>query len=219
MASVRVILADDHAVVREGYRRLLERASGLAVIGEADSGAAGYRQFVALAPDVTVMDVSLPDVSGIEVLRRIRARDPQARVLIFSMHEEPVCVTRSLAAGARGYVTKASAPELLVEAVRAVARGGGFVSPDLRAATPDATPVDCVRALSTREFEILRLLAGGGSVDEIARRLSLSGKTVANYQTAIRQKLGARSGAELVHIALRSGLLAQGGAGGGASRP
>jgi DNA-binding NarL/FixJ family response regulator len=208
--ATRVLLIDDHAVVREGYRRLLERTPGLAVVGDAATGAEGYRRFVELAPDVVVMDISLPDVSGIETLRRMRMREPQARVLVFSIHDEPIFARRALDAGGRGYLSKSSAPDLLVEAVRAVARGELFVGPDVASAlvpgqgSAAQEPLD---ALSVREFEILRLLAGGESVEEIAHRLSLSVKTVANYQTAIRHKLGARTPSQLVHLALRSGLV------------
>jgi len=211
--ATRVLLIDDHAVVREGYRRLLERAQGMAVVGDAGGGVEGYRRFVELAPDVVVMDISLPDVSGIETLRRMRARDPGAKVLMFSIHDEAIFARRALEGGACGYVSKASAPELLVAAVRAVARGERFVSPDVAAALEPGggdTEHDRLGALSTREFEILLLLVRGRAVDDIARRLSLSDKTVANYQTAIRHKLGARTPAELVHVALRSGLLQAG---------
>jgi DNA-binding NarL/FixJ family response regulator len=211
MAEVtRVLLIDDHAVVREGYRRLLERSRGLGVVGDAGTGGEGYRLFVELAPDVVVMDISLPDVSGIETLRRMRAREPDACVLMFSIHDEPIFARRALGAGARGYLSKSSAPDLLVEAVRAVARGEIFVGSDVASALAPGEGFAAqasLDALSVREFEILRLLAGGQSVEDIARRLSLSAKTVANYQTAIRQKLGARTPTQLVHLALRSGLV------------
>ena len=138
------------------------------------------------------MDISLPDLSGIEALRHILSRSADARVLIFSIHDETIYVERALAAGARGYLTKASAPDLLVEAIRAVVQGEIFVSPDLSAALAERSPKridDAFGALSTREFEITRLLVDGMSVREIAAKLCLTYKTVANYQTAIRQKL------------------------------
>lgn len=207
---ISVLLVDDHAVVREGYKRLIERSPDLRVGGEAATAAEAYRYFAETNPDVTVMDISLPDLSGIEALRHILARSAGARVLMFSIHDEPIYAERALGAGARGYLTKASAPELLVEAIRAVARGEIFVSPDTSAALDARSPQridDAIGALSTREFEIARLLVNGHSVREIAERLCLTYKTVANYQTAIRQKLGAPTPARLLQIAARCGLV------------
>jgi len=209
--SISVLLVDDHAVVREGYRRLLERSPGIAVAGEAASAAEAYRVFSQLCPDVVVMDISLPDVSGIEAMRRLLLRDSQAKVLVFSIHDEPVFADRAFKAGARGYITKASAPEVLVEAVRVVARGDIFLSPDIAqsvAVRALAGANDALRSLSDREFEIARLLTQGRSVREIADLLCLNHKTVANYQWAIRQKLGASTAVELLRIASESGLAA-----------
>lgn len=209
-ARVSVLLVDDHAVVREGYRRLLERSPDVRVVGEAASAGEAYRRFCELAPDVVIMDVSLPDVSGIEGVRRLLQREPGARILVFSIHEEPIYPNRALKAGAAGYVTKASAPETLVEAVRAVARGEVFLSPDVARALALASVtrnMGGLESLSTREFEIARLLATGHSVRAIAEKLCLNYKTVANHQSSIRQKLGAQSPVELVRIAERTGLL------------
>jgi DNA-binding NarL/FixJ family response regulator len=208
-ASISVLLVDDHAVVREGYRRLLERASSIEVVGEADSAGTAYQAYCRCAPDVVVMDISLPDVSGIEAMRRLLLREPTARILVFSIHDEPVFADRAFKAGARGYVTKASAPDVLVDAVRTVARGEIFLSPDIaqgvavRALDGDA---DALTALSDREFEIARQLAQGRSVREIADLLCLNYKTVANYQWTIRQKLGADTAVELLRIAAANGL-------------
>jgi DNA-binding NarL/FixJ family response regulator len=205
-----VILADDHAVVREGYRRLLERTPDIEVIAEASSGEEAYRLFCDESPDVVVLDINLPGMSGIEATRRILARAPDARVLVFSMHEDALFGSRALQAGARGYVTKASAPEVLVEAVRTVAEGRVFISHDmaqhlaLQSVPGQELPLDM---LSPREFEVFRLLAEGKPVSEIARILSLSQKTIANYQSAIRQKLEADTSAQMVWIALKRGLL------------
>jgi two-component system invasion response regulator UvrY len=206
---ISVLLVDDHAVVREGYKRLIERSPDLRVGGEASTAGDAYRAFVETDPDVTVMDLSLPDLSGIEALRHILARCSDTHVLMFSIHDEAIYAERALAAGARGYLTKASAPELLVEAIRAVAQGEVFLSPDVSAALAARSPEridDAIGTLSTREFEIARLLANGLSVREIAERLCLTYKTVANYQTAIRQKLGAPTSARLLQIAARCGL-------------
>jgi len=208
-APISVLLVDDHAVVREGYRRLLERAEGIEVAGEAASAMEAYQAFRQVDPDVVVMDISLPDVSGIEAMRRLLLRDPRARVLVFSIHDEPVFADRAFRAGARGYVTKASAPDVLVDAVRAVARGDTFLSPDIAhgvALRALRGSDDALQSLSDREFEIVRLLAQGRSVREIAELLCLNHKTVANYQWAIRQKLGADTAVELLRIAAANGL-------------
>ncbi|HTS22333.1 MAG TPA: response regulator transcription factor [Casimicrobiaceae bacterium] len=208
-APISVLLVDDHAVVREGYRRLLERAEGIEVAGEAASAMEAYQAFRQVDPDVVVMDISLPDVSGIEAMRRLLLRDPRARVLVFSIHDEPVFADRAFRAGARGYVTKASAPDVLVDAVRAVARADTFLSPDIAhgvALRALRGSDDALQSLSDREFEIVRLLAQGRSVREIAELLCLNHKTVANYQWAIRQKLGADTAVELLRIAAANGL-------------
>jgi DNA-binding NarL/FixJ family response regulator len=209
-AAITVLLVDDHAVVREGYRRLLERNEDIRVVGEAGNAASAYQLYSECAPQVVVMDISLPGVSGIEALRRILSREPRARVLMFSMHEEPIFPERAMQAGALGYITKASAPEVLVNAVRSVAAGTKFLSGDvaqalaLRKVEAQTPPL---AVLSNREFEILRLLALGDSVSTIAGRLGLSYKTVANYQSAIRQKLDAHTPAQLLRVAARYGVV------------
>jgi two-component system invasion response regulator UvrY len=209
--AISVLLVDDHAVVREGYRRLLERADGIEVVGEAASAADAYHSFCRLLPDVVVMDISLPDVSGIESMRRLLLREPAARILIFSIHDEAIFPDRAYRAGARGYVTKASAPDVLVDAVRTVARGDVFLSPDIAQTIALRTISgggDALRTLSDREFEIVRLLAHGHSVRQIAAMLCLNYKTVANYQSLIKQKLKADTAVDVVRIATQSGLLA-----------
>ncbi|WP_042300837.1 response regulator [Paraburkholderia kururiensis] len=207
--AISVLLVDDHAVVREGYRRLLELNADVNVCGEAADAATAYQRFCTLQPDVVVMDVSLPGASGIEAMRRMLAREPHARVLIFSVHEEAIFVRRALDAGALGYVTKASAPDVLVEAVRTVARRASYLSPDisqtlaLRHAFSEGPPG---RQLSAREFEVLRLLVQGYTLQSIAEKLGLSQKTVANHQSVIRQKFGADNGVQLAQMASRLGL-------------
>jgi DNA-binding NarL/FixJ family response regulator len=211
---MRVVLADDHPVVREGYRRLLERAGGIEVVAEVGDGESAYRAFCEHQPDVLVIDINLPGISGIEATRRVLAREPGARVLVFSMHEDVVFASRALQAGARGYITKNSAPDVLVEALRAIARGKMYISHDVaqRLAT-QVLPGGSVafNELSAREFEVFRLLAEGKSVAEIARILSLSPKTIANYQSLIKQKLDADTSAQMVWIALRSGVISASG--------
>ena len=208
-ASISVLLVDDHAVVREGYRRLLERDAAIHVVGEAANSGEAYERATALEPQVIVMDIALPGVSGIEAMRRILARRPQQCVLMFSMHDDAIFASRALEAGARGYVTKASAPEVLVDAISAVARGERYLSPDVEQGIAQQTSSQAksvVDALTAREFEVLRLLARGETVRAIGEKLGLSEKTVANHQSAIREKLGARNGVQLARAAAELGL-------------
>lgn len=204
---VSVLLVDDHAVVREGYRRLLERRGDIAVVGEAADAPTAYALFCTLRPQIVVMDITLPGVSGIGVTRRMLAREPQARVLVFSMHEDTIFATRALEAGAAGYVTKASAPSVLVEAVHAVACGGKYLSPDIaQKLVLRDFEIAQVRGLSAREFEVLRQLARGRTVREIAESMGLNAKTIANHQSVIRQKLGADTALQLLRKASQLGL-------------
>jgi two-component system, NarL family, invasion response regulator UvrY len=205
---IGVLLVDDHAVVREGYRRLLERDVRLNVIGEAASAAETLRLDAQLRPDVIVLDIALPGVSGIEILRRILSRRADACVLMFSMYQDGIYATRALQAGAQGYVSKASAPDLLIEAVGRVAAGERYVSPDVEAAMSkqSSRTSQLADTLSTRELEVLRLLTQGYGMDEIGERLGLSPKTAANHQSSIKQKLGASSAMQLILIAQQYGL-------------
>jgi two-component system invasion response regulator UvrY len=205
---IGVLLVDDHAVVREGYRRLLERDVRLSVVGEASSAADTLRLDAQLRPDVIVLDIALPGVSGIEVLRRILSRRADACVLMFSMYQDGIYATRALQSGARGYLSKASAPELLIEAVRSVASGQRYVSPDVEAAISkqQSRTSQLADTLSTRELEVLGLLTQGYGMDEIGERLGLSPKTAANHQSSIKQKLGASSALQLILIAQQYGL-------------
>lgn len=202
---IRCLLVDDHPVVRAGYGRLLEVA-GMRVVAEAGDVAAGYAAFLTHRPEVTVTDLSLPGASGLELVRRIRAHS-SAAALVFSMLDPAVAVPLAAEAGASGFVSKDTAPDVLVEAVRAVSRGGRWF-PQAAAGDEEAWRVAGLRALSERELEVLRLLALGRSPEDCAATLNLSRKTVANYQTRIREKLGIDNAAALVHFALRHGLLA-----------
>jgi DNA-binding NarL/FixJ family response regulator len=209
-ALIRVLLVDDHAVVREGYRRLLEATQRIAVVAEAGNGEEAYQRFLEFSPDVTVMDISLPGIGGLEALRRILSRQAAARVLMFSMHEDPIFVSRALDGGAYGYLTKASAPEMMVDAVTAIAGGHRFIGADVAGklnVMRSATELGKLDPLTEREFEVLRLLVDGRAVAEIAELMCLSSKTVSNYQTSIRQKTGAETPMQLLRLALANGMI------------
>ena len=208
-APARILLVDDHAIVREGYRRLLEGEPSIVVVGEARDASQACQNARALCPDVVVMDIALPGTSGIEATRRMLKDQPQLRILMFSMYDDAIYATRALEAGALGYVSKASAPEVLVRAIYAVSRGQCYVSPDVAAnvARSAAQPGKSeIAALTPREFEVLRLLVQGEPVRSIGEKLGLSEKTVANHQSAIREKLGARNSAQLARLAAQIGL-------------
>jgi DNA-binding NarL/FixJ family response regulator len=206
---VTVLLVDDHAVVREGYRRLLESHGDIVVIGEAADATEAHAMFRALAPQIVVMDITLPGLSGIEAMRKMLDHEPNTRVLIFSMHEEAIFAKRALQAGAFGYVTKASAPSVLVEAVHTIASGKKYLSATVAQALAlraDALDAAASSGLSPREFEVLRQLVQGHSINAIARSMGVNPKTVSNHQSVIRQKLGADSAVQLLSIAKKLGL-------------
>ncbi|MDN2710906.1 response regulator transcription factor [Janthinobacterium sp. SUN118] len=203
---IRVMLVDDHPVVRSGYRRLLEQDADIAVVAEAGNGEAAYALHGQHAPDVCVTDLSMPGIGGLELLRKLIARDAGARVLVFTMHDTPQLIARALDGGACGFVSKQADPEHLVEAVRAAHAGRRYLdphsAPGVRHDTAGAE-MQRLSSLSQREFEIFRLLAQGRSAADCARLLHLSSKTVANHQTCIRDKLDVAGPAALVHLALR----------------
>ena len=206
---IRILLVDDHAVVREGYRRFLERSDDLRVVGEAADAEEGLRAWMQCAPDVTVVDLSMGGAGGMALLARIAARAPEARCLVFSMYDGALVAQRALAAGARGYVTKSSQPEVLVQAVRALHAGRIYLSADIvQGRATVAEDARRLAALTGKEHEIFRLLAQGHTVAEVAGLLNLSAKTVANHQSQIRDKLGLATPAALVHLALRHGVIA-----------
>ncbi len=208
--KIRVLLADDHAVVRAGYQMFLKKSEDIEVIAEAESGEQAVRAYAEHNPDVVVIDLSMPGIGGLEAIRRITARDSDARILVFSMHDDTVFVEQALQAGARGYITKSSAPEALLEGIRKIASGQTHLESDLaqRLAVQKSrdknTPFS---SLSTREFEIFCLLAEGLNTSEIAKRLSLSYKTVANYSTQIKNKLEVSTVAEVARLAIRHNIV------------
>jgi DNA-binding NarL/FixJ family response regulator len=206
---ISILLADDHPVVRQGYRRVLDHQGDFFVIAEADNAMDAYGAFKAHGPDVVVMDISMPGASGLEAIRNIRARDAAARILVFSMHGEAAQVKAAFNAGASGYVTKSSEPAALVRAIRAVARGERALSDDVAQALA-AESLDSQRSkldqLGEREIEILRQLASGATTEQIAANLNLSTKTVQNYHYLIKSKTGLKTDALLVRLAVEAGL-------------
>ncbi len=208
--ALRVALVDDHAVVRTGYRRLLELEKDLSVVAEfadADAAYAALAREPVCPVDLLVLDLSMPGRSGLDLMRRLLLRWPALRILVFTMHDGAAMVSQCLRAGAAGFVTKSSPPEFLVDAVRRAARGERPLSPDVVEAARHAEELPPHLDLSAREFDILQQLLTGRSVEEIAQSLYLSHKTVANYQTLIRQKLGVANAVELVHYGRVHGLV------------
>jgi len=204
---IKVLLVDDHPVVRTGYRHLLQMETDIEVVAEANDSASACEAFRIFAPDVVVMDISLPGASGLEAMKRMRAHRPSARVLIFSMHDEAIFVSRAERSGAAGFLSKSSAPERLLDAVRTIARGERYVD-ELpaeqkanhgRYTAPAAHPSD----LSQREAEVLHLWSKGFSLDEIGAQLGVSQKTVANQLSGIRQKLEVQNDVQLLRTAER----------------
>lgn len=208
--NIRIVLVDDHAVVRSGLRRLLEQRAGLEVVAEADSGEQAYSMYGDVLPDVLVMDLTMPGMGGMEAVRRIMARHPAARVLVFSMHENASFASQALKAGARGYVAKTGASEELVTAVQEVAKGRTYISTGVAQKIAMQSldgGSDPVSHLSAREFEVFRMIAEGMGADEIAMKLRISQKTVANYLTLIKQKLGVSTPIEMLRLAMRHGVI------------
>jgi DNA-binding NarL/FixJ family response regulator len=207
----RVMLSDDHAIVREGYRSLLQKQNGLQVVAEAGDGATAYRVYKAVKPDLVIMDVSMPGIGGVETIRRIRQWDGSARILVFTMHQSAAYALQAIKAGARGFVTKSNPPEVLLRAIAEVMAGQIALSPDIDhelALSRLAEEPLAVDALSPREFEILRMLLAEKCVDDIAETLHISVKTAANTRYIIRAKLGVASDIELVRLALRQRIIA-----------
>lgn len=205
----RLLMVDDHAIVRAGYRHLLQRQPRFQVVGEADEVQQAYLLYRQLLPDVLLTDLSLPGAGGIELIRRVRAIDPRACIVVFSMHVSPEHAREAMNAGARAYVTKSSPPDVLLRAIDCACHGQPMLSPDiaqllaLAQLGADRPPLE---ALNPREFEVLRLLVAPQSVAQIAETLHLSPKTVNNLHYQIKRKLGVASDIELTRLALRCGL-------------
>ena len=212
--SVRIVVADDHALVREGIRRVLDEEPGFEVVAEAADGETALARVAELQPDVVVLDISMPGLSGLEVARRLRERHPDVRALVLSMHDDTEYVLRAVRAGAAGYLLKDDAgPQLLRQAVRAVHAGDSFFSPAVATRLTDALRADPAASedplgpLTTRELEVLRLVAGGRSNKQIATELGISRRTVESHRESLMRKLGIRTVAGLTRFALEQGLL------------
>jgi two-component system, NarL family, invasion response regulator UvrY len=210
MGLISILLADDHVVVRAGYRRLLENTPDIEVIAEVASGEDAYSRYCEQHPDVVVMDLTMPGMGGLEASRRILAHDDSAKILVFSVHENEVMLNRALDVGVLGYISKRSASQVMIAAVRQVASGEMYVGQEMmpfllkRKTSPDS---EMVSGLSSREFEVFRLLADSKSVNDIAALLNLSPKTVGHHMTHIKNKLGITNIAGLTRLAIRLGII------------
>jgi len=212
MKKIKVILVDDHAVVRAGYKILLKNIDYIDVIAEADTGEEAIELSTKLRPNVVVMDISLPGINGIEAIRRIVSNDHDIKVLVFTMHEEVVFVERALQAGAIGYMTKSTDPKLLSKAIKHVSQGKKYIDNDLRQKMTyeyeQSREGDSLLSdLSAREFQIFCLLAEGKNTNEISKELNISYKTVANYSSQIKNKLQASTVADIARIAIRHNII------------
>jgi two-component system invasion response regulator UvrY len=208
---IRVMLVDDHAVVRTGFRLLLQSQPELSVVAEAESGEAACQKYMELTPDVVVMDLAMPGMGGLEALRRIKARHAQARILALSAHDDPMHARRALQEGALGFLSKRSAPETLIEAVTTVAAGRRYLdvslAQKLALAEIEGAAKSPIERLSEREFEVFIRLARGETVQRIADDLKLAASTVGTHLYNIKQKLDVTNQSELTLIAIRHGLI------------
>jgi DNA-binding NarL/FixJ family response regulator len=208
--KIRVLLVDDHAVVRAGFRLLLSSAENITVVAEAERAEQALMLYAEFQPDIVVTDLSMPGIGGLEYIRRLMLRDGQAKILVFSIHDEAAYVGRAIDAGAMGYITKNSAADIMLEAIYEIAKGNSYIEAGLIAennATAELiTPQTILNSLSAREFDIFCLLAKGLSAHDISDQLCLSYKTIANYTTQIKAKFNVSSVVELAHIAIELGV-------------
>ena len=211
LGLIKVLLADDHPVVRDGYRNLLESVPDIRVVAEADNGEACCNCYKKYAPDVVVLDLNMPGIDGLETIRRIKAMNQEARILVFSMHGSETMIWQVMRLGAKGYLDKKSGKQQMVKAVRQVAQGEIFIDTEYvtRAALQKlfAVPQDPLSALSSREFQIFKMLAEGHSIIGIATAISISPKTVGGHHTNIMKKLAIHNDAELTRLAVRCNVI------------
>ena len=210
--KIRIFIADDHPIVRQGLRRIVEEDPGMAIAGEAGDAATVLAALQSTAADLVLLDVSMPGGPFLETLKELRTRHPTVRVLALSVHPEDQWAVRALRAGASGYLTKDHSPDQLLEAIRRVYRGGKYVSPTLAERLAEQLDGGTERAphelLSDREFEVMRRLGNGLTITQIASELALSAKTVSTYRARILEKMAVESNADLVRYAARYGLIA-----------
>ena len=208
---IRVVIADDHQILREGLKQLLQAAGDLDVVGEAADGFAVLDRVRTLDFDLLLLDMSMPGKSGVDLIKQVKAEKPKLRVLVLSMHEEHQYAVRAIRAGASGYLTKESAASQLVSAIRKVAAGGAYITAEVaERLAQDAMPRSegpAHAALSDREFEVFHMLVNGESVTDIASRLHLSAKTISTHKARLMEKLGVDNNADLVHYAVRHRLI------------
>ena len=208
---IRVVVADDHTIVREGLKQILAAADDLEVVGEASDGHEAMERVRALDFDLLLLDMSMPGKSGIEVIKQVHAEKPKVKILVLSMHEEQQYAVRAIRAGASGYLTKESAARQLVDAIRKIAAGGAFISAEVAqqlalGAMPDAKgPLHA--ALSDREYQVFMLIAEGKSISDIAEQLNLSVKTVSTHKANVLQKMNMTTTGELIRYAITNGLV------------
>lgn len=208
---IRIVLADDHAIVREGLKRIVGDAPDFTVAGEAADGTQVMQVVRDVDFDVLVLDLSMPGRSGMELIKLVKAEKPRLRILVLSMHQEMQYAVRAIKSGASGYLTKESAPAQLEQAIRKIAAGGAYISSEVAeqlalGAMPGAAPALPHENLSDREFQVFRLLVAGEAVSDIAQKLNLSVKTVSTHKANLMQKLGLGNATELVRYALKHGL-------------
>lgn len=210
MSQIKILLVDDHAVVRMGFKMLIEAEADIKVIGEAECGEVAVKLFQELKPDIIIMDITMPGIGGLEAIDRIMAKDKNTKILVLSAHEDSVHPKRVLNAGAMGYLTKRSAAEELIKAIKSIHQGKRYLEPNIAqqmAITQLSGETNPVEILSDREFEVFMALAKGKSTNEIADTLCLSPRTVGTHLYNIKQKLNANNSAEIALIAIRCGLI------------